>query len=122
NHHERSEDAPIVRQSRPIFAPCSPYRSHQVASARRRTASLLHASLRFRYTQPLGYRKFTPTCLFSRTFFSIIAAHCHRQVRPWLRLIRECAVENAFGGQVIGSTARLRRRTSGSGSPLKSIK
>ena len=29
-------------------------------------------------------------------------------------------VRNAFGGQVIGSTARLRRRTLGSGSPVKS--
>jgi hypothetical protein len=28
-------------------------------------------------------------------------------------------VRNAFGGQVIGSTARLRRVTSGSGSPVK---
>ena len=31
-------------------------------------------------------------------------------------------LRNAFGGQVIGSTARLRRSTSGSGSPVKSIR
>jgi hypothetical protein len=36
--------------------------------------------------------------------------------------IKACPVRNAFGGQVIGSTARLRRLTLGSGSPLKSIK
>ena len=54
NHHERSEDAPIVRQRRSILASCSAHRSHQVACARRRTESLLHASLSFRYTQPFG--------------------------------------------------------------------
>ena len=41
---------------------------------------------------------------------------------PGSRRIRASPVRNAFGGQVMGSTARLRRRTSGSGSPLKSIK
>ena len=41
---------------------------------------------------------------------------------PGSSLIRFSLVRNAFGGQVIGSTARLRRRTLGSGSPLKSIK
>src|SRR5262249_7705920 len=41
---------------------------------------------------------------------------------PGFSLIRASPVRNAFGGQVIGSTARLRRPMSGSGSPLKSIK
>ena len=36
---------------------------------------------------------------------------------PGSSLIRASPVRNAFGGQVIGSTARLRRRTSGSVSP-----
>jgi hypothetical protein len=31
-------------------------------------------------------------------------------------------VRKAFGGQVIGSTARARRATSGSGSPVKSMR
>jgi hypothetical protein len=41
---------------------------------------------------------------------------------PGSSRIRASPVRNAFGGQVIGSTARLRRLTLGSGSPLKSIK
>ena len=41
---------------------------------------------------------------------------------PVSSLIRASPVRNAFGGQVIGSTARLRRWTSGSGSPVKSIR
>jgi ribosome-binding factor A len=41
---------------------------------------------------------------------------------PGSSRIRFSLVRNAFGGQVIGSTARLRRHTLGSGSPLKSIK
>ena len=41
---------------------------------------------------------------------------------PGSSRIRASMVRNAFGGQVIGSTARLRRLTLGSGSPLKSIK
>lgn len=41
---------------------------------------------------------------------------------PGSSLIRASPVRNAFGGQVMGSTARLRRWTSGSGSPLKSIR
>src|SRR5215467_11957329 len=36
---KRSEDAPIVRQRRSILASCSAHRSHQVACARRQTAS-----------------------------------------------------------------------------------
>ncbi len=42
--------------------------------------------------------------------------------RPGSRRIRSTPVRNAFGGQVIGSTARLRRATSGSGSPENSIR
>jgi hypothetical protein len=41
---------------------------------------------------------------------------------PGSSRIRASIVRNAFGGQVIGSMARLRRLTLGSGSPLKSIK
>src|SRR5262245_44300193 len=41
---------------------------------------------------------------------------------PGSSLIRPTPVRNAFGGQVIGSTARLRRRTSGRWSPVKSIR
>ena len=41
---------------------------------------------------------------------------------PGSSRIRASPVRNAFGGQVMGSTARLRRCTLGSGSPLKSIK
>ena len=40
---------------------------------------------------------------------------------PGSSRITASPVRNAFGGQVIGSTARLRRLTSGSGSPVKSI-
>jgi hypothetical protein len=38
-------------------------------------------------------------------------------VRPGSRRIRASPVRNAFGGHVMGSTARLRRSTSRSGSP-----
>ena len=41
---------------------------------------------------------------------------------PGSRRISDSPVRNAFGGHVIGSTARLRRSTSGSGSPVKSIR
>jgi hypothetical protein len=41
---------------------------------------------------------------------------------PGSSRMRFSLVRNAFGGQVIGSTARLRRRTLGSGSPVNSIK
>ena len=41
---------------------------------------------------------------------------------PGSRRISASPLRNAFGGQVIGSTARLRRLTSGSGSPVKSIR
>src|SRR5262245_1330525 len=41
---------------------------------------------------------------------------------PGSSLIRPTPVRNAFGGQVMGSTARLRRRTSGRWSPVKSIR
>ena len=41
---------------------------------------------------------------------------------PGSSRISASPVRNAFGGQVIGSTARLRRLTSGSGSPVKSIR
>lgn len=44
------------------------------------------------------------------------------QEEPDSSTIKETPVRNAFGGQVIGSMARLRRLTSGKGSPLKSIK
>ena len=40
---------------------------------------------------------------------------------PGSSRITASPVLNAFGGQVMGSTARLRRLTSGSGSPVKSI-
>ena len=40
---------------------------------------------------------------------------------PGSSTIRSSVVRKAFGGQVIGSTARLRRSTSGSGSPVNSI-
>jgi hypothetical protein len=41
-------------------------------------------------------------------------------VSPGSRRIRASPVRNAFGGHVMGSTARLRRETSGRGSPVKS--
>ena len=41
---------------------------------------------------------------------------------PGSRRIRWSPVRKAFGGQVIGSTARLRLATSGSGSPVKTIR
>ena len=41
--------------------------------------------------------------------------------RPGSSRITASPVRNAFGGQVIGSTARLRLSTSGSGSPVNSI-
>ena len=41
---------------------------------------------------------------------------------PGSRRISDSPLRNAFGGHVIGSTARLRRSTSGSGSPVKSIR
>ena len=41
---------------------------------------------------------------------------------PGSSRISASPVRNAFGGQVIGSTARLRRFTSGSGSPVKTIR
>ena len=41
---------------------------------------------------------------------------------PGSRRINESPVRNAFGGQVIGSTARLRRFTSGRVSPVNSIR
>ena len=40
---------------------------------------------------------------------------------PGSSRISASPLRNAFGGQVIGSTARLRRSTSGSGSPVNSI-
>src|SRR4029453_18614130 len=40
---------------------------------------------------------------------------------PGCSWTRSSPVRNAFGGHVIGSTARLRRLTSGSGSPLNTI-
>jgi hypothetical protein len=42
--------------------------------------------------------------------------------RPGSRRMRSCPVRNAFGGQVMGSTARLRRSTSGRTSPVNSIR
>jgi hypothetical protein len=48
--------------------------------------------------------------------------HVPVQEQPGSNLIKESPVRNAFGGHVIGSTARLRRLTLGSGSPLKSIR
>jgi hypothetical protein len=42
--------------------------------------------------------------------------------RPGSNRIRAIPVRNAFGGQVIGSTARLRRLTLGNGSPLKTMR
>ena len=48
--------------------------------------------------------------------------HVPLNEEPGSSRIRASMVRNAFGGQVIGSTARLRRLTLGSGSPLKSIK
>ena len=41
---------------------------------------------------------------------------------PGSSRISASPVRNAFGGQVIGSTARPRRSTSGSGSPVKTIR
>ena len=41
---------------------------------------------------------------------------------PGSSRITASPVRNAFGGQVMGSTARLRRLTSGSGSPVNSIR
>ena len=41
---------------------------------------------------------------------------------PGSRRISASPLRNAFGGHVIGSTARLRRLTSGRGSPVKSIR
>jgi hypothetical protein len=41
--------------------------------------------------------------------------------RPGSSRISASPLRNAFGGQVIGSTARLRRSTSGRGSPVNSI-
>src|SRR6516165_5698654 len=79
-----SAGAPIVRQRRSILASCSAHRSHQVACARRRTASLLHASLSFRYTQPFGQCKFTTTCLFSTALYSASDAPRARERRAWL--------------------------------------
>ena len=43
-------------------------------------------------------------------------------VSPGSSTSRPSPVRNAFGAQVIGSTARLRRATSGSGSPVKSCR
>ena len=48
---QRFENAPIVGQRRAILAPGSADRSHQVACCPRWTASPVHASLSFRYTQ-----------------------------------------------------------------------
>ena len=41
---------------------------------------------------------------------------------PGSRRTSASPLRNAFGGQVIGSTARLRRFTSGRGSPVKSMR
>ena len=48
----------------------------------------------------------------------------HLPVNDWpgSRRIRSFPVWNAFGGQVMGSTARLRRSMSGSGSPVNSMR
>jgi hypothetical protein len=48
--------------------------------------------------------------------------HAPVNEEPGSSRIRASPVRNAFGGHVIGSTARQRRLTSGSGSPVKSIK
>ena len=45
-----------------------------------------------------------------------------RNEAPGSRRTRPSPVRNAFGGHVIGSTARLRRLTSASGSPVKSMR
>src|SRR5262249_24688313 len=50
----RFENAPIVGQRRAILAPGSADRSRQVACCSRWTASPVHASLSFRYTQVGG--------------------------------------------------------------------
>jgi len=59
---------------------------------------------------------------FRQHYFLRAMPHVPVNEEPGISLIRASPVRNAFGGQVIASTARLRRRTSGSGSPLKSIK
>src|SRR6516165_3154347 len=59
--------------------------------------------------------------IFRQLYFLRAMPHVPVNDEPGFSLIRASPVRNAFGGQVIGSTARLRRRTSGSGSPLKSI-
>src|SRR5262249_8154627 len=51
---QRFENAPIVGQRRAILAPGSADRSRQVACCSRWTASPVHASLSFRYTQVGG--------------------------------------------------------------------
>src|SRR5262245_40444238 len=51
---------------------------------------------------------------------SVGMPHVPVNEEPGFSLIRDSPIRNAFGGQVIGSTARLRRPTSGSESPLKS--
>jgi len=55
---QRFENAPIVGQRRAILAPGSADRSHQVACCSRWTASPVHASLSFRYTQVGGVPTF----------------------------------------------------------------
>ena len=47
--------------------------------------------------------------------------HSAVNAAPGSSVITDSPLRNAFGGQVIGSTAMLRRATSGSGSPLKTI-
>jgi hypothetical protein len=89
------------------------------------------ARVSFSAAQPVGYEN-EPLCkdlqagqvqlYLAPMRASAAMPHVPVNDEPGFSLIRDSPVRNAFGGQVIGSTARLRRRTSGSGSPLKSIK
>src|SRR5262249_22305789 len=60
--------------------------------------------------------------IFRQLYFLRAMPHVPVNDEPGFSLIRASPVRNAFGGQVIGSTARLRRRTLGSGWPLKGIR
>jgi hypothetical protein len=78
---------------------------------------------------PAGSCRFAPEAMRqgksareSVEFRSLAMPHVPVHELPDSSMIKEDPVRNAFGGQVIGSTARLRRLTLARESPLKSIK
>jgi hypothetical protein len=79
-------------------------------------SGLMHRS---KFTNRMGFSERTVIRTYA---LSRAIPHVLVNEDPGSRRITASPVRNAFGGQVMGSMARLRRLTLGSGSPLNSIK